>query len=132
MMHNMIDGGFGTRPHVVISVSNLERAVEFYARAFGLKVFYRDSKGKFAELTWDLHHPRNIVLWEVSSERQVIPCCACATFVAWESYDLEADRASLEARAVHVSEIEVYAGVRFFWVTDPDGNQLAIFQFMLE
>lgn len=102
-------------------VHDLERAVRFYERAFGFQVASRDSVARFHV---------DAVLFEL------VPSGGADHFsghgnarLVLSVADLEEATADLRQKHVPTSEIQVVSNGRFATATDPDGNEIVIWQY---
>jgi catechol 2,3-dioxygenase-like lactoylglutathione lyase family enzyme len=115
---------------MILRVKNLEQSVEWYVNAFGLKPSYRDVQYHLVELTGPTH--QRIMLRELSDSHDVQPTHLYSGYVVFLTPDVEAAHAYFTGRGEPVGAVEEYAGVRLFWVTDPDGHRLCVLQFVIE
>ena len=115
---------------VILPVSDIDRAIEFYRDRIGFELDHDTVMGdmRFAQLT-----PRgsgcSIVIGTLPSQREMAPGSLKGTQLVVS--DAEAARAELVSRGVDASEIQVIDprdGGTFFGFTDPDGNTWAVQQ----
>lgn len=120
--------------HVMIQVRDLERAIDFYTRAFGLAVDERhDYEG--ASLAY-LRDPGGAVEVELLSERPwrfVASPERGRSHIAFTCADLAAEHARLEKLGAACGSITPYEAngklqTRFFYLYDPEGNEIEILE----
>jgi predicted enzyme related to lactoylglutathione lyase len=115
---------------VIVPVSDIDRAIEFYRDRVGFDLDHDRVMGdmRFAQLT-----PRgsgcSIVMGTLPAQREMAP--GSLKGVQLVVSDAEAARDELVARGVDASEIQVIDprdGGTFFGFADPDGNTWAVQQ----
>lgn len=115
---------------VIVPVSDLDRAIEFYRDRVGFELDHDTHAGehRFAQLT-----PRgsgcSIVIGDLPSQNQMEP--GSLHGVQLVVSDAQAAQEELRSRGVEVSDIQVFDerdGGTFFGFTDPDGNSWAVQQ----
>lgn len=115
---------------VIVPVSDLDRAIEFYRDRVGFELDHDTVMGDmhFAQLT-----PRgsgcSIVMGTLPAQREMVP--GSLKGVQLVVADAEAARAELVERGVECTEIQVIDprdGGTFFGFSDPDGNSWAVQQ----
>lgn len=121
--------------HMMIRVSDLERSVDFYRRAFGLEVVHRldfddftlvylrnDESAFELELTWNRPRREPYALGDGYGH------------IAFAVDDLEAAHARLAAAFPDVQPIKALRDregrvlARFFFMQDPDGYKIEVLQ----
>ena len=116
----------------VIAVSDLGRAFEFYRLVFDADRLFQDRGLNFLSLRSAIPGMEYVILWQVppglSFERSRIR----GTRLTCRCEDLNHTYESLRGRGVPVSPIGEMPGIRFFVVTDPDGNEIGFFEFVQE
>lgn len=127
-----VDPFYPLRPYVVVSVSNLERSMDFYIKAFNLSVFYCDPRLRFVELSAGPDKLHSLTLHELAPGEKVNPCRMCSTQVAWRTDDLTRERNAMIKLGIPVTPVEYMPGTRLFWVADTDDNQTAVVEFLPE
>ena len=115
---------------VIVPVSDLGRAIEFYRDQVGFELDHetRNEHMHVAQLT-----PRgsgcSIVIGDLPSQNQMEP--GSLHGVQLVVSDAQAAHEELRSRGVEVSDIQVFDerdGGTFFGFTDPDGNSWAVQQ----
>ena len=113
------------KPHVSLNVSNIDAAVAFYEKAFGVTV----TKRRPGYAKFDLQSP-SLNLSMVEAERTGVNASHFGIQVASTEDVLEA-KARFEAAGLRtVSEEETaccYAVQDKVWIEDPDGNSWEVF-----
>lgn len=113
------------KPHVSLNVSNIEAAVSFYEKAFGVAV----TKKRPGYAKFDLQSP-SLNLSMVEAERTGINASHFGIQVASTDDVLEA-KAKFEAAGLKTITEEqtscCYAVQDKVWVEDPDGNSWEVF-----
>jgi catechol 2,3-dioxygenase-like lactoylglutathione lyase family enzyme len=115
---------------VILPVSDIDRAIEFYRDRVGFELDHDTVMGeaRFAQLT-----PRgsgcSIVIGTLPSQREMAP--GSLKGIQLVVSDAEAARDELRSRGVDAGEIQVIDprdGGTFFGFADPDGNSWAVQQ----
>jgi predicted enzyme related to lactoylglutathione lyase len=115
----------GPLDHVYFWVSDMDRAVRFYADVLGLRLLRRE-ESNWAEFDAG---PVRLALHGAIEGRPVRPGGATAVF---RVEDLDGARSDLEGRGAefdeHVGEVQGFA--RFASFHDPDGNPMQIIEYV--
>jgi catechol 2,3-dioxygenase-like lactoylglutathione lyase family enzyme len=102
-------------------VTNLDRAVEFYAYALGLTLVSRDVVARFRV---------DGLLFELVPTADASRCSGAGNArVTFEVLDIQKEADALRRKGVSVGEIERVANGRPAPFTDPDGNELVLWQY---
>ena len=113
------------KPHVSLNVSNIDRSIEFYQKAFGVSV----SKRRPGYAKFDLSAP-SLNLTMVEAPRTGINASHFGVQVASSADVDEARRRFESAGLLTLSEENTaccYALQDKVWVEDPDGNSWEVF-----
>lgn len=102
-------------------VTDLDRAVDFYSRTLGLTLISRDLVARFRI---------DGLLFELVPTVDASRCSGAGNArVTFEVSDLQKEVESLRRKGVAVGEIERLANGSLAPFTDPDGNQLVLWQY---
>jgi len=102
-------------------VTDLERAVEFYTRTLGLALCSRDAVARFRI---------DGLLFELVPTTDPLRCRGSGNArVTFETPDIREEVEALRAKGVAVGEIEQVANGLLAPFSDPDGNQLMLWQY---
>lgn len=116
----------------VIAVSDLDRAFKFYRLVFDADHQFEDRGLNFLSLKADIPGLEYIILWQVppglSFERMRIR----GTRLTCRAENLNQSYETLRGRGIPVSPLGEMPGIRYFVVTDPDGNEIGFFEFVPE
>lgn len=105
-------------------MTDLDRAVEFYAHALGLTLVSRDVVARFRV---------DGLLFELVPTADASRCSGAGNArVMFEVLDIQMDADALRRKGVSVGEIERVANGRLATFTDPDGNELVLWQYATE
>jgi catechol 2,3-dioxygenase len=119
--------------HVVLKVSDLERALEFYVGSLGLNEVARADFGNGAMVFLSTgHNHHDIGLLEVGAEARRPEGSDIGLFhVALKIGDdldaLRAAKAHLEARGVKIRWVADHTVSQSLYLADPDGNNIELF-----
>ena len=110
---------------VMVPVSDLDAAISFYTEVVGLSVVSDEAYGE-GERWVEVAPPGGTALGLTLPRGEFVP--GRRTAVSLVSADLERDHAELEAGGADVDPIMGGAGPtpRFFFLRDPDGNQMMV------
>lgn len=100
-------------------VSDLDRAIAFYTETFGFELASRDAVARFLV---------DGVLVELVPTADV-PSGRGNARLTLAVEDIEARAAELRARDVAVSEVRTVSNGRLATIRDPDGNEIALWQY---
>lgn len=114
----------------VIRVHDLERSHDWYVNKLGMREIYRDLRYRLR--SYALGEQGQLTLWELPPGSEHVPMTQFNGYVVLISEAIEDERTALEQRGVAVDPIIKEDGLRVFWITDPDGNKLAVLQFELD
>lgn len=113
------------KPHISLNVSNIERSVAFYEKAFGVSA----SKRRPGYAKFDLREP-NLNLTMTEAPRTGVNASHFGFQVA-ASADVAEAKARFEAAGLAIFEEEntacCYSVQDKIWIEDPDGNQWEVF-----
>ena len=116
--------------HAVLFVSDLERALEFYSRAFGAEVVAREPRANAAFLRMagsDNHHDLGLFGLGVDAPPRA-PGTVGLYHLAWQVDTIE----DLEAARLTLANLDAYTGesshgaTKSVYGVDPDGNEFEI------
>lgn len=107
---------------VLLRVTNIEAAREWYRTAFGFDEPYFDPAERLA--VFSLGGTTSLTLWELKEGEKLPFRTEAATFPIFSVRDAKATRELLAGRGVEVGPIVDGGGVTFFTFKDPDGNLL--------
>ena len=105
-------------------VTDLDRAVEFYAHTLGLTLVSRDVVARFRV---------DGLLFELVPTADPSQCSGAGNArVTFEVPDIQKEVEALRQKGVSVGEIERVANGRLAPFADPDGNELVLWQYAAE
>ncbi|HEY0875009.1 MAG TPA: VOC family protein [Vicinamibacterales bacterium] len=107
---------------VLIRVTNVEAARDWYRAAFGFDEPYFDAAERLA--VFSLGGTTSLTLWELKPGEGLPPRTQSATFPIFSVKDAKETRELLAGRGVDVGPLAGGGGVTFFTFRDPDGNLL--------
>jgi catechol 2,3-dioxygenase-like lactoylglutathione lyase family enzyme len=107
---------------VLVRVTNIEAARDWYRTAFGFDEPYFDPAERLA--VFPLGGTTSLTLWELKPGEIPPPRTQTATFPIFSVKDAKATRDLLTGRGVDVGPLVDGGGVTFFTLRDPDGNLL--------
>jgi catechol 2,3-dioxygenase-like lactoylglutathione lyase family enzyme len=113
----------------ILRVSNLERSMEWYAEAFGMKPHNPDPSYRLVNMISS--SGQRITLRE-QTDKPITPSSLHGMYVVFLTTNAEALRADMLRRGYKVGPVQDHPGVRLFWVFDPDQHPLCILEFMIE
>lgn len=105
---------------VIIRVSNIAAAKQWYTEKLGLALLFEDEHTKLAVL--DTGGPTSITLWQTSES--ITANKQTASYPIFKTPDAKALKQELSGRGVATGEITSDAYVTYFNFYDPDGNIL--------
>jgi len=104
-------------------VSDLQRALEFYERQLGLKIFYVNNEIGWAELSFGSHQRPHLGLNRYSGEGDV-PTNAGGT-PSFQVQNMKSLKAEVERPGIpHQGIVEYSDYFHFLWILDPNGNKI--------
>jgi glyoxylase I family protein len=119
--------------HVALIVSELERSLNFYERAFGFKVKAREFRTE--RQSWKVDLIKDDIQLEVftfpgAGKRPSFPEAEGLRHLAFVVEDLETFHEELKRKNITVEEIRVdhATGKKFFFFSDPDDQPLEIYE----
>lgn len=112
----------------VIAVSSLEHALEFYKIVFDADYRFRDRSLNFASLKANVPGLEYVILWQVPPGLPFERSQIRGTRLTCRCDDLNNMHDTLLLRGIPASPIEAIPGIRFFILTDPDGNEIGFFE----
>ncbi len=116
---------------MLLRVKNLERSREWYEQKLGMTIFHEDRHYRVITLQGDSDN--RITLWELSEGERLSETFNETAYAVFNTPDTNADHRILAARGVEVTEPDdTVLGVRFFWITDPDGYRHCVLEFLPE
>lgn len=105
---------------VIVRVSNIESAREWYTTKLGLALLFEDAGTRLAVL--DTGSPTSLTLWQTNETLAVNR--NTASYPIFKTPDAHALRQELLNRGIEAEEIVEDAYVKYFFFYDPDGNIL--------
>ncbi|MGD1876105.1 MAG: VOC family protein [Kiloniellaceae bacterium] len=120
--------------HTMIRVLDEQRSVDFYARAFGMKVSRRLDKDSFTLVYLRGDETDAEIELTVNKGRDAAYSHGDGYgHVAFVVDDLEAEHARFEAEGLEPQKLVTFRDgdaliARFFFVTDPDGYKIEVLQ----
>ena len=128
----MSDADICCEAFYIVAVSNLDRAFEFYRRVFDADPQYVDRGLNFLSLRSAIPGIDRLILWQVPPGLPFERSRIRGTRLTCRCDDVALAHRTLTKRAVPVSPLDAIPGIRFFVVTDPDGNEIGFFEFAAE
>ncbi|MFK7765073.1 MAG: VOC family protein [Roseobacter sp.] len=120
--------------HSMIRVLNEERSLDFYSRAFGMKVFHRLDFASFTlvYLRGD-ETPFEVELTINKDRTEPYDLGDGYGHIAFSVEDLDAEHARFEAEGLSPRKVVEFAPdgeviAKFFFVQDPDGYEIEVLQ----
>ena len=115
----------------ILRVRDVSRSVAFYERVFDLQTEFRDLRYPLASLTTE--SGMRLTFWEAAADESLSVMTPASGFVSFITPDAAASRAEMARRGATVSPLDdSRVGVRFYWVTDPDGHSVLVLQLLPE
>lgn len=105
---------------VIVRVSNIELAKDWYLNKLGLTCVWDDVNMKLAVL--DTKGPTSLTLWQTSQPLRINR--ETASYPIFRALDAAALRKELVSRGVEAGEVIQDDFVKYFFFFDPDGNVL--------
>lgn len=109
---------------VIVRVSNIEKAKDWYTQILGLAVMHHDEKLNLVVL--DTFGPTSLTIWETSDKIETNP--QTTTYPIFKTIDAKLTLESLRDKKVEVSELISDHVVTYFTFYDIDGNVLEVCQ----
>lgn len=109
---------------IILRVSNIEKAKEWYTQKLGLRAIHQDEKLKLVVL--DTFSPTSLTIWETNETINTNP--RTATYPIFRAIDAQEAHAQLMSREVHVGDLTSDHVVTYFTFRDIDGNILEVCQ----
>jgi len=102
-------------------VRDLDRAIDFYSTVFGFRLSERDAVARF--------QVDGVLLELVPSSNPELLTGRGNARLTLEVDDLDAAAGELRAKSVPVSDTRQVSNGRYVSITDPDGNEIIVWQY---
>jgi catechol 2,3-dioxygenase-like lactoylglutathione lyase family enzyme len=114
----------------VIRVRDLERSVEWYSRVLGLVPGRRDVPFRVVDL--QSAKGQRISLRELSADDPLVPLDVHSAYLFFVTPSADSTHEWMLAQGEKVGPLQDMPGIRHFWVSDPDGHEVRILEFIAE
>ncbi|AFD07186.1 VOC family protein [Solitalea canadensis] len=105
---------------VIVRVSDIEKAKEWYLHKLGLNSIYEDAQ--IGLVVVDTNGPTSLTLWK--TEERIDSNKKSTSFPIFKTTDAKTLRQQLLDNAVNVTELNQDESIKYFQFYDPDGNVL--------
>ncbi|MND46926.1 Glyoxalase-like domain protein [compost metagenome] len=105
---------------VIVRVSDIEKAKEWYLHKLGLNSIYEDAQ--IGLVVVDTNGPTSLTLWK--TEERIDINKKSTSFPIFKTTDAKTLRQQLLDNAVNVTELNQDESIKYFQFYDPDGNVL--------
>jgi catechol 2,3-dioxygenase-like lactoylglutathione lyase family enzyme len=128
----MADNTLNMQLHtMMLRVANLAKSLEWYEKKIGMTIFHEDVPYKIVSLMGETGN--RITLWELREGESPTETSRETAYAVFNTSNARADHRTLVARGVEATKPEdTGLGIRFFWITDPDGHRHCVIEFLPE